>query len=362
MGNEFEYKEEKKPEKENKDLINIDYFNYFNSSIKIENNIKFKFIKDNIFFSTQCDYDFTSKILEYIDKIKTLFYLYNQKIYCFKYPDLIRIPEYEEILNWYKNPIFISYQENTKRLFVNYNNYENCLKNEGIITCIYIFRDNKICMSRSIISHFDPIGNLIDISDDKLIILDSGVCKCLKYVNNEYKIIKIFKENFHSIHKYNEKDKFIAVTTKNIIIIDINNFQYISLFKHKFCCNICILDNKYLIGLEKTSKVIAIYNLNNFKLLGQLNTNIRENYIRIWDCGKSGYFIYNGQNHTADTFIAEFKNNIIKNVFFFSWKQIYPFSIFLYKDDFLVVGEFGKIIIYKKEIEIKKDVYKNYIK
>ena len=39
-----------------------------------------------------------------------------------------------------------------------------------------------------------------------------------------------------------------------------------------------------------------------------------------------------------------------------------PFSIFLYKDDFLVVGEFGKIIIYKKEIEIKKDVYKNYIK
>lgn len=50
MGNEFEYKEEKKPEKENKDLININYFNYFNSSIKIENNIKFKFIKDNIFF------------------------------------------------------------------------------------------------------------------------------------------------------------------------------------------------------------------------------------------------------------------------------------------------------------------------
>ena len=68
------------------------------------------------------------------------------------------------------------------------------------------------------------------------------------------------------------------------------------------------------------------------------------------------------QNHNADTFIAEFKNNIIKNVFCFSSEQINPFSIFLYKDDFLVVGNFDEIIIYKKEIEIKKDVYKNYIK
>ena len=52
-------------------------------------------------------------------------------------------------------------------------------------------------MSRSIISHVDPIGNLIDVFDDKLIILDSGVCKCLKYVNNKYKFIKILLLHHH---------------------------------------------------------------------------------------------------------------------------------------------------------------------
>lgn len=356
MGNEFEYREEeKKPKKESKDLKNI--LNFYPRSLKKEeNNIRFKYIKDNIFFSTLCDYDFEFKTLDYIDQIKTLFYLYNHKIYCFKFPELIRINEYEEIVNWYKYPMFISYQENTNRLYVTYYNWENFEKNEESFTFIYIFKDNKICMSHCINYQFD---NLIDMSYDKLIILRGGICKCLKYVNNEYQIIKIFnKENFDFIKKCQKKDKFIAITGQKIIIIDINTFQYITIFKHDFCRNICILDNKFVVGLRKNSGVIEIYNLNNFKLLGQLNNKylFSRDYIKFWDCGKSGYFIYNKQEHTADTFIAEFKNNTIKDVFCFDTDQIKSFSIFLYINDFLVVGEFGKIIIYKKEIEINKDI------
>ena len=62
-------------------------------------NIRFKLIKE-----IKLPFEITthSKHLEYVDKIKTILFNCYSKIFCFKWPELVRIPEYEEILNCQK--------------------------------------------------------------------------------------------------------------------------------------------------------------------------------------------------------------------------------------------------------------------
>ena len=286
-----------------------------------------------------------AKHLEYVAKIKTILFNCYSKIFCLKWPELVRIPEYEEILNWHKDIQFISYQENTNRLYVQY--YEE----QELYITIYTFKDNKIIISGCIDCIKSLLQDLIDISNNKSIVLtyaNNFNCKCLQFIGNEYKITKNFNEYFYSILACPKKDKLIAVTKKNnIVLINAHTFEYITVLKQTFFQNVCILGKKYFIAQRLSTEYIEIYNLTHFKLLNQLR------HIHLYDdrgvyfykCTKNEYFFF---INNVEFFVAEFKNNSLNVIC--SLNPIFYSTSILYLNDHLLVAEEGKIVIFKKKI------------
>jgi hypothetical protein len=261
---------------------------------------------------------------------------------------MIRIPEYEEILNCYKNIIFLSYQENTNRIYVQYCFLE---EEKSLITSIYTLKDNKIKVSGCIVCIKYNLNDIIDITEKSSIILNDHKCKCLQFIDNEYKIAKKFDEKFYSIKACPKRDKFIAVTENKIVVIDTHSFQYITVLKHTFIPSVCILNKKYFISMRKYTGFVEVLNLNNFKLLSKMKNIYLADIgkgVGFYNCGNSEYFIYGKQQSCCDLFVAEFKNNSLNDVYCLD--KISPSSSFLYINDYLLVGQRGKIIIFKKTI------------
>ena len=309
---------------------------------KEKSNIRIKLIKE-----IKLPFEVTTfaKHLEYVDKIKTILFNCYSKIFCLKWPELIRIPDYEEILNWHKDIQFISYQENTNRLYVQY--YE---EQEHFIS-IYTFKNNKIIISGFVDCIKYGLKDLIDISDNKSIALNywnNFNCQCLQFMDNEYKIIKNFNEYFYSILACPKKDKFIAVTKKNnIVLINAHNFEYIAVLKKTFFSTVCILGKKYLIAQNLSTEYIEIYNLTNLKLLNQLrDIHLDDDRgVYFYKCTKSEYFFF---INNVEFFMAEFKNNSLNVVC--SIRPIFYSTSILYLNDYLLVAEEGKTAIFKKII------------
>ena len=305
-------------------------------------------IKDNNSGHTKCDE------IKYIDTIKTLLCLFDNKIICLKIPELTKNLEYQEILNWHETPVFLSYQENTNRLYVKYNNLK---KDEPGFTSVYTFKGNKISISGFI--NFQ-INDVIDVSDNKLIILDQDFCKCLTFINNEYKIIKKLDEKFSSIQLSPKKDKFIGVTNKNLLVIDINTFQKITVINKQFNSSFCFLNNKYLVTRLINTFFIEIYDLKTFKMLCQETKKhyLNDSMVKAYSFGKSGYFIYNRFKDFGhyETIITEFKNNKIEDLNCLN--KVSLFGKFTYSDDFLFFEEDTTIKIYKIETEKNDDIEK----
>ena len=159
--------------------------------------------------------------INYIDSLDYFFCLCQKRILCFNCCNYERNKDYEKEFNEEKDINYFYYQKSTDKLFISIN-YEDK-------TSIYELKKKKY--SYTYIS--ESISKILDISHDKIIILDTNkFCQYLKYNKKDYIEIKSYKhQKLNDILITPNKDKIICSTNDSFLLININNFQLAAKFK-----------------------------------------------------------------------------------------------------------------------------------
>ena len=274
----------------------------------------------------------------YIKIIKSLFCLCKGKLICISYENFKRNIKYE---NFLKNNIdFLYYQENTQKMFISN-------KNESFI---YLFQnDSFILKSKLSIS----ILNIFEISKNKYLILKTNFF-CLLLIEDKdgiYRQIKTYVKKINTIQVCPLKDKFLGYIKGSLILIDINTFQLISLYK----TGNSYVDNPKIYFFNKTDFIIAslnsinIFNIKYMKIIYEYKIQLTKCYYNFLKIGNQGDFIICFMCNYFKPIIFEYKNKIIKK------KGEVPIesgidSIFC-KDDYIFIGDCNRILIYKFKIK-----------
>ena len=323
---------------ENKQILNKKEIE--NDILKEEQNVKIIEGRTILIESNENSYLCIIKYLNYIDIIKSLICLFNEKIVFFKYPSFERNFEYENIIN--TNYIFYcNYQKDSNKLYLGRDDFTN----------VYLIQNKSIKQLEEII----PLGiiDLIEISLIKIIVLDreKNIAVCFELKNKKYlkkKIIFGKKGIFYSIRKCPNADKFFLLNNLNIQIFDSKTLELISVLSIENN-DICFLNKNHFITVNSHSRIsfLRLIDLKTIKILDNCYKLTQMDFLQT--IGNKRYFIAAESTNVSNLILMESNNNKINIVRRF--KKYMPFYRSLYFDNTLFCGGDNKIHTFKFDIK-----------
>lgn len=298
----------------------------------------------------------------YINKIEHLFCLYKNNIVCFKLPQFTRNINYEKKLigNDINDIIYFNYEMNSEKLFISYKNQKQ--------TLIYKFNSTELKKTEKKIN--DTIINMFHIPSNGIIILNYEnylhhikkkyskyqimtykykiIKTYIKKKNYDYQIVKSYPKKLYNIQICPNKDKIIGTTKNSILLINIENFQLISIFNINCECQISrFIDKNNLFIINNDS--IRILNKNNFKISFEYKNKLKVKDYTFYENKRYiilslKYIGKNNYNHT--NIIYEYKNNKITEVAEF-YLDNSSLSNFYFYDNTIFIGNYSEILISK---------------